>query len=408
MQTIIDYHKYFHYLLLFVFMIHAQNLTLTAGYNNLPEALFGSFITVNSQDKVVIIGGCNNYERQSMLGCTSDDYSRKIYIWDTKSSNIFKEISSNYSTDLPQWNPSNGYPFPIYKDTMYVAWYNVLYQYNTINQIWIKNTIRKLPIALYHPCTVYDKMKNKIYLLGGYTCTSTWTCDSAEDWDSNLFDAVQVYDIDSDSWESYRNMPFPVYGGSCVLTNATIYYFGGVTKPFARTTGSISKYEIEKNQWTILSAEFKSNFGSRAILVNDTNIFIFGGAQDDEYSLAGLRGQYYGVSVSFDDVYLFETINESIQVVTTMNYSRYAALIALVNGHIYIAGGAIANFSFKPGRLLGIQRILSDTEISVELWKEENDESSTTSTASNSTSTAVTNWVFTFPMILMLWSVLCF
>ena len=50
------------YAFLTAHMVLVQSLTLDPGYNDLPKPLFGSFITVNSQKEVIIIGGCDWYD----------------------------------------------------------------------------------------------------------------------------------------------------------------------------------------------------------------------------------------------------------------------------------------------------------------------------------------------------------
>eukprot|EP01084_Bolivina_argentea_P101565 182063_1 len=73
-------------------------------------------------------------------------------------------------------------------------------------------------------------------------------------------------------------MPHGIYGGSCVLKNGSIYYFGGKVHTGGHTA-SIMKYNIERNVWTTLASTLSSSyFGSQAILLNNTNVLILGGA----------------------------------------------------------------------------------------------------------------------------------
>ena len=204
--------------------INAQILSLSSGWNSLPKPLFGSYITVNSQKEVIIIGGCDWYSSTTSNGCSSDDYSSNVYAWNLSSSSVtFNDITPSENPSVPKWSPSIGYPLPLYQDNLYVPWYDAIYKYDTIKKEWLTDTLSSIPTPLYYPCTVHDKIKNKIYLLGGMTVTDNIL---------QLYGSVQIYDINTDSWESYTDiaqMPISSYGGSCVLKNRTIYHFGGMT-----------------------------------------------------------------------------------------------------------------------------------------------------------------------------------
>eukprot|EP01084_Bolivina_argentea_P101564 182062_1 len=105
-------------------------------------------------------------------------------------------------------------------------------------------------------------------------------------------------------------MPHGIYGGSCVLKNGSIYYFGGKVHTGGHTA-SIMKYNIERNVWTTLASTLSSSyFGSQAILLNNTNVFIIGGA--------GLKYQsylYYG----YNAIHNFDILTESISFMANMN-----------------------------------------------------------------------------------------
>jgi len=340
-----------------------QTLTLSAGYNTLPKKLFGAFVAKNSQNELVIIGGCAATTSSISHGCSNG--VSNTYSWDISNSAVFTEQSASISSSFPSaWSPSIGYPFPIYNDIMFIAYYDALYKYDTINKAWLTDTSSAIPVPLYYPCTVYDAVEQKIYLLGGYL---------AVDNTAQLFGSVQIYDIQSDSWQAYTSiaqMPFSVYGGSCVLTEErVIYHFGG--RVSGGTSKAILKYEIDNNQWTQLSTMVgEAIFGASTVLVNDTYIFLFGG------------GRFGGSKIMYttSSVYLFRTHDESIELVASMNEERYAPLSAVVNNQIYVAGGAYTS-------LYSLSGVWSDTLMSIEKWKDESYVTSSTVTSTTTTTT---------------------
>eukprot|EP01084_Bolivina_argentea_P080054 145065_1 len=200
-------------------------------------------------------------------------------------------------------------------------------------------------------------------------------------------------------------MPHGIYGGSCVLINNSIYYFGGKVLSGAHTS-SIMKYSIEENIWIILDATLSSSyFGSQAILLNNTNVFILGGAVStnnhspyggypscgNAYNLGG-----YCLLSGYSGIQNFDILTESISSAGNMNLKRYAPQIALVNGHIYIAGGLSIN-SPSSGS------VLSDSIMSMEIWTD--DQYITTTTSTSEPTTTVTSPTNSFTSTTILSSV---
>eukprot|EP01084_Bolivina_argentea_P091273 164329_1 len=158
-------------------------------------------------------------------------------------------------------------------------------------------------------------------------------------------------------------MPMSIYGGSCVLLSKTrtIYYFGGRIQT-GYTVKSIFKYQIELNQWTTLSTELLLDiFGQRPLIIHETNVT-----------------SYWWTD---NGVYLFNALTESIQLVTTMQYDRYASQTALINGHVYIAGGYQSN---NP------TLVLTDSEWSKEIFYENNISKTSTSISPETLSKSMT------------------
>eukprot|EP01084_Bolivina_argentea_P029669 55089_1 len=123
-------------------------------------------------------------------------------------------------------------------------------------------------------------------------------------------------------------MPQGVYGGSCVLKNGFIYYFGGRVVTGTHTA-SIVKYNVEGNVWTTLASTLSSSyFGSQAILLNNTNIFIIGGAgfSLNTYSSC-CNWRQYCLYYGYNAIHNFDILTESISFMANMNVKRYAPQI---------------------------------------------------------------------------------
>eukprot|EP01084_Bolivina_argentea_P211531 359825_1 len=255
--------KFFWTLIFCINQASSVSITFNAGYNSLPSPTYGAITIMNSKNELILIGGCSSWSTRSAHGCYSNSWSTDIYSWNTDSSPLFAKIGSipsNVSSFL--FNPSHGYPHPIDNDILHIPHYDVIFKYHTTQNKWIFDEDIRVPVPVYYSCNVYDRINHKIYLLGGV--------------DSVYYGSVQIYDLDAKSWTAYNevtNMPHGIYGGSCVLKNGFIYYFGGRVVTGTHTA-SIVKYNIEGNVWTTLASTLSSSyFGSQAILLNNTNVF---------------------------------------------------------------------------------------------------------------------------------------
>eukprot|EP01084_Bolivina_argentea_P075483 136838_1 len=305
---------------------------------------------MNSENQLILIGGCSSFAIRTDHGCYSGSWSTDIYLWNIDSTPLYTKIGSIPSNISFLFNPSHGYPYPIENDILYIPYYNAIFKYHTTQNEWMFDENITIPIPVYWSCNVYDRINHKLYILGGI------------DYPIVYYGSVQIYDLYSKTWTAYDEvtyMPHGIYGGSCVLKNGFIYYFGG--KVAGTHTDSIMKYSIEGDIWTTLPSNLSSSyFGSKAIVLNNTNIFVIGGA-GYKYDSSSVD---YHLYYSYNTIHNFDILTESISVVANMNLKRYSPQIALVNRHIYIAGGVdITNWNTGT--------VLVDSIMSLETWTDE-------------------------------------
>ncbi|KPJ49076.1 MAG: hypothetical protein AMJ41_03655 [candidate division Zixibacteria bacterium DG_27] len=81
----------------------------------------------------------------------------------------------------------------------------------------------------------------KIYAIGGQNGSFSGGYTSS--------DAVEEYDLDTDTWTSKTPMPTPRGWGGCVAINDTIFVFGGYRRPPGQILTVVEKYHPAGNMW---------------------------------------------------------------------------------------------------------------------------------------------------------------
>ncbi len=91
---------------------------------------------------------------------------------------------------------------------------------------------------------------------------------------------VDVYDIDSDSWESFpesHDLPTPRAGTSTVIADNHLIVIGGESGLIATAHDEVEAYDLESDEWRTLAPLARGRHGTQAI-VHDDNIYIVAGS----------------------------------------------------------------------------------------------------------------------------------
>jgi N-acetylneuraminic acid mutarotase len=197
------------------------------------------------------------------------------------------------------------YPGPVY-DNIQV--------YDPDSNIWKDHGKMTSPRDAFST-VAYD---GKIYLLGGETNEPSSNAD--------ILDLVEVFDPESNSWETLAPMPSPrAYFSACVA-NGKIYAIGGIYRfPFPGLN-TIFEYDPVSDTWEEKQHLKEGRYGISTCVVNG-KIFCIGGNPLD---LA---------ADGSTSVEVYDPARDSVYQATDMKYIRYVAASGVVDGNIYIMGG---------------------------------------------------------------------
>jgi len=159
-----------------------------------------------------------------------------------------------------------GYPWKYY-------YKRTLFTYDPASDTW-DSTRTPIPQIRSFPGSAQTVVDGKWYVAGG----TEWIEIGGGDWVATPLARVDVYDPQTDSWETGTNLPEPIGGaGTCTL-DGKIYTTGGVTH--TETDYILHKtvymYDPELDEWQS-RADMNSARGGHAALVYEGKIYVLGG-----------------------------------------------------------------------------------------------------------------------------------
>ena len=128
-------------------------------------------------------------------------------------------------------------------------------------------------------------VNNKIYVIGGYNCT-TKDCSTPEE--VHYLSLNECYNPETDTWTTLAPMPTGRSAAAAGVLNNKIYVIGGyymgikevdLDKPHFLCTNE--EYDISLNRWTSKLSMFTPRGGCIGGVIND-KIYIIGGYNDKD------------------------------------------------------------------------------------------------------------------------------
>ena len=170
------------------------------------------------------------------------------------------------------------------------------------------------------PAAVLDAggaaLDGKLYMVGGKTATGP-------------ISAVNVYDPQTDMWDTAANLPGPAVENPAVVSHdGKLYAFGGSTSAFSGAVTNAAVFDPAIPGWTSL-APIPTARGGAAAQALDGLIYLAG----------GLDGT--GASLATVDVY--DPATDSWSVAASMSTRRDNPGSAVLDGELYVFGGRTRN-----------------------------------------------------------------
>jgi len=191
---------------------------------------------------------------------------------------------------------------------------SVVEEFDPSTDQWASGASMPTPRGMTSAITI----DGRIYVLGGRN-------------ESGITDAVEVYDPASNSWEKVTTMPQARWNHMVAEVQGKIYVIGGIvgTGDNRRSIDTVEIYDPTENTWKLGQSLPTSRQGA-AIAVVQEKIYVIGGRKG-----AGASGTVTNVVEVYDPS---EDYWSSIQ---TMQEGRTGSQAAVVDGRIYVIGGAV-------------------------------------------------------------------
>ena len=107
---------------------------------------------------------------------------------------------------------------------------------------------------------------DKIYVCGGLHHEDT------------VLKKCEVYNIQTNSWESIKSMNVKRKDSSCVLMNGEFVYVFGGSNPDENSIDSVEKYSVKENNWEIVPVKLPCFMAKQVVLrVSSRTILLLGG-----------------------------------------------------------------------------------------------------------------------------------
>jgi N-acetylneuraminic acid mutarotase len=242
------------------------------------------------------------------------------------------------------------------------AWIDEVTEYDPARDSWVT----KAPMPLSRIDMGFAVLDDKIYIIGGRTPEG-----------HNGVDTVDVYDPSTDTWSEKDPMPTARWGLSCVVLDGRIYAIGGTqargTTNDMTVIGAVEVYNLESDTWTEMKPMPDPRFGITCAPMGN-RILIFGGAYNrlkksnsvEEYDPSSdtwrelspmpiqrsrsrsfvFEGKVYivGGDPGYKDISVYDPASDSWKSVGQMSIDRDLFGCSLIDNTVYVFGG------YCPGR----------------------------------------------------------
>ncbi len=204
-------------------------------------------------------------------------------------------------------------------------------EYNPKTGKWTK----KAPMPTIRTMLGTAVAGGKIYAIGGQT-------DPVQGLSSA---AVEVYNPTTDTWEKKADMPNPRWDFAIAAVGSRIYVIGGVVGGGAlgtESTNMVEEYNTNTDTWTRKADLWLDMMGLSGGFINNGKIYVAGGhkKRGDVFGGRGVKKFSWTVYKSLS---AYDVKKDTWEELENMPTERWASGASVVNGRLYVAGGATGN-----------------------------------------------------------------
>ena len=276
----------------------------------MPMGKFGSGI-MEKDGKIYIVGGLSSSRFNQ-----NEVINTKVIVYDSRSKewSAGKDIPKVYAYSNCAMVGNKIYVIGGETCSPDYTKYTNVYVYDITKDVW--ETAVSMPKAYCGAGTAV--IGDKIYVVGGYDSNSTK-------------DYVQIYDTKNNSWD-VRDIPSTISKqalGACHVYKGKIYMIGGeYWTTQGNSINTVNIYNPENNTWTT-GKELPDALGLPASVIKENKIYILGGGNYSE----GKKAVYS------DKVYIYDIEKNEWTEGPRLSSKRYGSMATLVNNKIYLFGG---------------------------------------------------------------------
>jgi hypothetical protein len=194
------------------------------------------------------------------------------------------------------------------------------------------------------PGTIF--YQGKLYVVGGHTAE-----DAHDFYYDTLLNNLQIYDPLTRTWSEGAPKPSPGRFSSLAAHKNHLFAFGGfvgTTPKLIASYDSIERYDIDRNEWTVLDQTLFRSRSQHSVVTLNNKAYLIGGWSSEDLS----KDIPDAHEKSFiREIEVFDLVTQTLQArVDSLPETGRRGFSAVVwNGKIIISGG----FGERPGSFLG-------------------------------------------------------
>jgi N-acetylneuraminic acid mutarotase len=266
--------------------------------DNFPVRL-SEIKAITCNDKIYVIGGKITKDNTDLTDNEDVDYTYE------------------YNTKNKKWSKKSNMPTKRYDVALAIV-NNLIYAISTENEVYDPKTdtwqiLKPLEGGMAHLETVV--FNNKIYVFGS---------------NEGEYNKTMMYDPQANKWIEKASIPTPRLAPSVAIIENKIYVLGGIgfneNGQLGKLLQTIEVYDPQTDQWETKKPMPKSLWGAEGVIVKDNNLFLINIRSTEQHP------EY--------NIYVYYPQSENWVAIDSTIPKRYSEQgVTLLDNKIYVIGG---------------------------------------------------------------------